>query len=318
MSTEGPNPVHAVRGAATAPHALAAQSALAILREGGNALEAVIAAAATIAVAYPHMNSIGGDGFWLIARPGADPVGIEACGAAARSATIASYRARGLESIPFRGPLAANTVAGTVSGWGLAHQWSNDMLGGRLPKARLLEDAIGYARDGVPVTRAQARCVAARRAELESVPGFSELYIPGGRQPQAGDRFVQPRLAATLEQLARAGFDDFYRGDLARSISRDLQRLDSPLSLADFEGHRRRAPRPLSLIHSLGTVYNMPPPTQGLVSLLILGQLDRRLQPGMDPLGAPFVHACVEATKRAFAVRDEHITDPDYMSIDPP
>ena len=74
MSTEGPNPVRAVRGAATAPHALAAQSALAILREGGNALEAVIAAAATIAVAYPHMNSIGGDGFWLIARPGADPV----------------------------------------------------------------------------------------------------------------------------------------------------------------------------------------------------------------------------------------------------
>src|SRR6202789_4722614 len=112
MSTEGPNPVQAVRGAATAPHALAAQSALGILREGGNAVEAIIAAAATIAVAYPHMNSIGGDGFWLIARPGADPVGIEACGAAARSATIASYRAPGLQSIPFRGPLARTPVAG--------------------------------------------------------------------------------------------------------------------------------------------------------------------------------------------------------------
>ena len=123
------------------------------------------------------------------------------------------------------------------------------MLGGRLPQARLLEDAIGYARDGVPVTRAQARCVAARRAELESVPGFADLYIPRGKQPQAGDRFVQPRLAATLEQLARTGFDDFYRGDLARSISRDLQQLESPLSLADFEGHRARSRTPLSLRH---------------------------------------------------------------------
>jgi gamma-glutamyltranspeptidase len=316
MLTEGPNPMRAVRGVATAPHALAAQSALAILREGGNAVEAIIAAAATIAVAYPHMNSIGGDGFWLIARPGADPVGIEACGAAARSATIASYRARGLEAIPFRGPLAANTVAGTVSGWGLAHQWSNEVLGGRLPHARLLEDAVGYARDGVPVTRAQARCVAARRAELESVPGFADVHVPAGKPPQTGDRFVQPRLAAALEHLARTGYDDFYRGDLARSISRDLQQLGSPLSLADFEGHRARFRTPLSLSHSRGTVYNMPPPTQGLVSLLILGQLDRRLQPGMDPLGAPFVHTCVEATKLAFELRDKHITDPDYMSID--
>jgi gamma-glutamyltranspeptidase/glutathione hydrolase len=296
---------------------MAAQSALAILREGGNAVEAMIAAAATVAVTYPHMNGIGGDGFWLIARPGMDPVGIEACGTAARRATIESYRARGLAAIPFRGPLAANTMAGTVSGWDIAHQWSRNVLGGQLPRARLLDDAIGYARDGVPVTRSQAHCVAARRAELESVPGFAEAHLPGGKQPQVGDRFIQPRLAATLEHLVRAGLDDFYRGDLARSISRDLEQLGSPLSLGDFEGHQARLRTPLALSHSLGTVYNMPPPTQGLVSLLILGQLDRRLSPDMDPLGASFVHTCVEAAKLAFGVRDEHITDPDYMRVDP-
>src|SRR5579864_599607 len=102
MSAEFRNPARGIRGMAVAPHALASQSALAILREGGNAVEAMIAAAATVAVTYPHMNSIGGDGFWLISRPDADPVGIEACGAVARSATLESYRARGLTSIPFR------------------------------------------------------------------------------------------------------------------------------------------------------------------------------------------------------------------------
>ena len=107
-------------------------------------MEAMIAAAATIAVVYPHMNSIGGDGFWLILRPGSEPVGIEACGVAAQAATIESYRARGLSNIPVRGPLAANTVAGTVSGWDVAHRWSQQSLGGKLPLARLLEDAIRF------------------------------------------------------------------------------------------------------------------------------------------------------------------------------
>jgi gamma-glutamyltranspeptidase len=302
---------------ATAPHALAAQSALAILREGGNAVEAMIAAAATIAVVYPHMNSIGGDGFWLILRPGAEPTGIEACGVAASSATIDSYLSKGFRAIPTRGPLAANTVAGTVSGWELAYRWSQEQLGGALPLSRLLEDSIRYARDGVPVTASQALCVAGKHAELSCVPGFAAAHVPDGRLPQQGEQFIQPRLAATLEHLSRAGLDDFYRGDLARSISTDLQRVDSPLSLADLESYRARLRTPLAMRHSLGTLYNMPPPTQGLISLLILGQVDRLLKHDMDPLGAPFVHACVEATKLAFEVRDEHITDPDYMNVDP-
>jgi gamma-glutamyltranspeptidase len=320
MSAESLNPVRGIRGMAVTPHALASQSALAILRDGGNAVEAMIAAAATIAAVYPHMNSIGGDGFWLISRPGEEPVGIEACGAAAAAATIDAYRARGLQSIPFRGPLAANTVAGTVSGWSLAHRWSTETLGGKLPVARLLEDAVAYAGGGIPVTRSQSECIALKRQELQSVAGFAETFLTSDNPlgvPAVGDRFVQPRLAATLERLAHAGLDDFYRGDLARSIAADLRALESPLSLADLEQHRARLRQPLALAHSLGTIYNMPPPTQGLVSLQILGVLDRVLRDDMDPLGPEYVHACVEATKLAFAIRDRHITDPDYMEIDP-
>ena len=107
---------------AVAPHSLASQSALAVLREGGNALEAMIAAAATIAVVYPHMNSIGGDAFWLVHVPGQEPRSIDACGAAAALASIEFYRERGMASSPFRGAVAANTVAGTVSGWQLAFE----------------------------------------------------------------------------------------------------------------------------------------------------------------------------------------------------
>ncbi|MDR5856042.1 gamma-glutamyltransferase family protein [Caballeronia sp. LZ062] len=310
------NPTRGSRGMAVAPHALASQSALAVLREGGNAVEAMIAAAATIAVVYPHMNSIGGDGFWLISRPGHAPIGIEACGAAAIRADIDTYRGLGLSAIPARGPLAANTVAGTVSGWDFAQRFSQDALGGRLPVARLLEDAIHYAKHGMPVTRSQADCIAAKRGELERVPGFAETFLPDSRAPRTGERFANARLAATLQRLADAGFDDFYRGDLARSIARDLSSLETLITLDDLERHRARERTPLALKHTLGTVYNMPPPTQGLVSLLILGVLDRVLTDDMDPLGPEFVHACVEATKLAFKVRDEHVTDPDHMRID--
>ncbi|HVE10274.1 MAG TPA: gamma-glutamyltransferase family protein [Paraburkholderia sp.] len=315
MNVQHFNPSRSTRGMAVAPHSLAAQSAIAVLREGGNAVEAMISAAATIAVVYPHMNGIGGDGFWLIARPGEAPVGIEACGAAAAAASIERYRESGLAQIPHRGPLAANTVAGTVSGWSAAIEWSNQSLGGRLPLSRLLEDAISYAQNGVPVTDSQSRCIAAKRGELADVPGFADTFLASSTD--AGARFTQPRMAATLSQLVRNGLDDFYHGDLARSMAQELAALGSPLALDDLQRHRAHRVTPLEITHSLGTVYNMPPPTQGLVSLMIVGILDRVLTDDMDPLGPAYVHACVEATKLAFAIRDAHITDPDYMDVDP-
>ncbi|MEZ5825408.1 MAG: gamma-glutamyltransferase, partial [Geminicoccaceae bacterium] len=142
------NTVRSYGGMVTAPHHLASRAGLRVLEDGGNAVEAMIAAAATITVVYPHMNALGGDNFWLVAEPGKPPVGIDACGSAAGLATIESYRGQGHEAIPSRGPLAALTVAGAVSGWARAKELS----GGKLPLSRLLEDAIHLARDGVAVT----------------------------------------------------------------------------------------------------------------------------------------------------------------------
>jgi len=301
---------------AVAPHALAAQSALSVLREGGNAVEAMVAAAATIAVVYPHMNSIGGDGFWLVHVPGEPMRAIDASGAAAAAADLDFYRERGLESIPFRGGAAANTVAGTVSGWNLALDLSRERLQGKMPLARLLADAIHYARDGIAVTRSQTATTNAKLGGLRGQPGFDDAYLVDASAPLAGTRFLQERMAATLERLARAGLADFYRGDLARSIAADLASNESPVTLSDLEAHRAQWREPLALRHSLGTVYNLPPPTQGLASLLILGILDRLPIARTDPLGADYVHYCVEAVKQAFGVRDRQVTDPAYMSVD--
>ena len=158
------------RGMAVAPHHLASQSALAVLREGGSAIEAMVAAAATIAVVYPHMNGLGGDGFWLIVPPQGDPIAIDASGAAGSRATLAAYN--GLAQIPHRGPQAALTVAGTVSGWDEALKVSREMTGKALPLARLLADAIEYAQNGTPVTPSQAHATASKFDELKDIPGL--------------------------------------------------------------------------------------------------------------------------------------------------
>lgn len=305
-----------MRGMAVAPHSLAAHSAVAVLRDGGNVIEAMVAAAASIAVLYPHMNSIGGDGFWLIHVPGETPRGIDACGAAGTQATPQFYREQRLDAIPSRGGLAANTVAGTVAGWSRALDYSADALGGRLPLSRLLADAIHYARHGVPVTRSQHDTTTAKLGELRGQAGFDETFLAGGDVPSVGTLFLQPRLAATFQQLASAGLDDFYRGDLARSFARDLAATGSPLTVDDLREHRAQWRSPLLLAHSLGTVCNFPPPTQGVVSLMILGVLDALDVGAADPCSADYVHLCVEAAKQAFMVRDAHLTDPEYMTVD--
>jgi gamma-glutamyltranspeptidase len=302
---------------AVAPHSLAAQSALAVLREGGNAVEAMVAAAATIAVVYPHMNSIGGDAFWLLHVPGQAPRAIDACGASSGAATIEWYRERGITgAIPFRGGVAANTVAGTVSGWELALQLAHAEMGGRMPLSRLLDDAIRYAADGIPVTRSQTETTRVKLDGLKGQPGFDDAFLVDGAPPATGTRFRQPRMAATLERLAEAGLGDFYRGDLARSIAKDLAAVGSPLTLLDLQQHRAALRTPLRLQHSRGELYNMTPPTQGVVSLLILGILDRLQVERVPADSADYVHLCVEAVKQAFGVRDRYVTDPAYMEID--
>ena len=301
-------------GIAVAPHASAAEAAAHILDEGGNAIEAMVAAAATIAVVYPHMTAIGGDAFWLIHDPGRAPMAIDACGAAGQHATLDFYKHRGVDTIPVRGPLAANTVAGTISGWEAALEVSRSWRG-KMPLPMLLADAIRRAREGIVVTQSQVNSTTAKLAELQPVSGFAQGFLAEGAVPATGSRFALPRLANTLDYLGKAGLKDFYRGDISQSIAKDLAGIGSPLVREDLNVHEALYREPLTITHSLGHLYNMTPPTQGVVSLLILAILDKIGLKGLDPLGAEYVHLCVEATKQAFAIRDRYVTDPADMKV---
>ena len=308
------NTATATRGMVVAPHHLAAQSGLAVLREGGNAIEAMVAAAASIAVVYPHMNAIGGDGFWIVRAPGSDPIAIDACGAAAAQATPEWYRSRGFDTIPSRGSLAANTVAGTVSGWEAALAIGRGW-GGTQSLNRLLADAIHYAEQGVPVTASQHANTRDKRAQLDEVSGFAKQFLPAGAVPAAGDRFVNERLGRSFRRLAHDGLDSFYRGPLADAIAADLARAGSPISSEDLVRHRAQVKAPLKLALRPGAAYNFPPPTQGLASLMILGIFERL---GVDEAeGFAHLHGLVEASKQAFMVRDWEIADPARMRNSP-
>lgn len=307
--------IRARRGMVVAPHALAAQAGLDVLRDGGNAIEAAIATAASLAVVYPHMTGIGGDAFWLVQAPGADPVFIDACGAAAMRATPAFYAGHGLVDIPTRGPLAALTMAGAVSAWHAAEDISRHQWGGRLPMTRLLEDAIEHASHGYPVTASQSRTTAAGLEKLRTVPGFAETFLAQDAARPAGALEQQPRLAATLMQLGRAGAEDFYRGDVAVSLATDLDAVGSPLGLDDFKAHCASLAAPLSVALACGRVYNTPPPTQGVASLMILALFERMGGMTIEADGAEHIHRLVEATKMAFRIRDRHVRDPRDMQV---
>ena len=298
------------KGMVVAPHRAAAEAGADALRAGGNAIEAMIAAAATIAVVYPHMNGIGGDAFFLIAEPGRKPRVIEACGRAGSLATIESHRSKGYDQVPTRGPDAALTVAGAVSGWLLAAE-AAAALGGRLPRQELLAAAIRHAKEGVEVSRSFVRCVSDDRDSLSAVPGFANHFMVDGKPPEVGWRLVQERLADTLDHLARAGFADFYRGDIATEIAADLEAAGCPVTRDDLRKQEARLAAPLSVALGDATLFNTPPPTQGLASLIILALFERL---GVRR-GESFehVHGLIEATKQAFAVRDAEVTDPDHV-----
>ena len=307
--------IKSYRGMVTAPHHLAARAGQRVLEDGGNAIEAMVASAATICVTYPHMNSLGGDNFWLIHAPGQDVASIDACGGAAARADLDFYRGQGFNSIPSRGALAALTVAGAVSGWQAALDFSREHWGGKLSLARLLEDAVYYAKDGVAVTRTLAQNLQAKLDGLKDAPGFRENFLSEGALLREGERFRQPRIAATLTSLAKSGLDDFYRGKLAEAIAADLQRAGTPLTLEDLQRHKPLRVNPLSLKVAGHEVFNLPPPTQGLASLILLGVFERLNIAEAESFD--YVHGLVEASKRSFLVRDRYVTDPDYMEVDP-
>jgi gamma-glutamyltranspeptidase len=301
------------RGMVTSPHHLASQAGLKVLKDGGTAVEAAVATAACLAVVYPHMTGIGGDGFWLIAEPGRSPRAIDACGRAGAAADLNFYRSRGHERIPERGPLAANTVAGTVSGWQLALAMT-EHLQKPLSREHLLETAIFYAENEIVVSRSQADLTASKAAELRDQPGFAKTYMPNNAAPSEGSLLSQPALARTLRALAKDGFESFYTGALARSIAADLADVGAPIAASDLANHKATETKPLSVAVRGATLYNTAPPTQGLASLLILGIFDRLGVAAGESFA--HIHGLVEATKQAFLIRDKHVGDPGQMAMD--
>jgi gamma-glutamyltranspeptidase/glutathione hydrolase len=296
------------RGVVAAPHRAAVEAGRAVLAESGNALEAMVAMAAAIAAVHPHMNHIGGDGFWLVREPSGRVRALMAAGRAGANARRDLYR--DYEAIPPRGPLAALTVPGAVAGLLLALEAAR-AHGGRLPLRDLLAPAIRHAGEGYGVTRSQASLTADKLAELQDVPGFAQTFLIDGKAPDAGKTLRQTAFAATLDHLAHAGFDDFYRGDVGREIAADLDRIGSPVTRADLAACRATLAEPLSVALESGTAYNTPPPTQGLASLIMLALFERLRVTEAE--GFDHIHGLIEATKRAFRVRDRVITDPDRL-----
>ncbi len=286
----------------TASHHKAAQAGQNILDAGGTASEAMVAAAAMIAVQYPHMNSIGGDGFWIIAKPGEAPITIDACGAAASGVNIDNYRLLS-DELPEAGGEAAITMAGTISGWDKALE----LNASGMPLQTLLQPAIDAARNGIEVTQSLVNASEKTFERLSGLEGFKHLFLPNDRTLQVGDVLTNPALAQTFEALAKNGLDDFYRGELAKSMADELNQLGSPIRLDDFHQHQAKVMAPLRVETSKGTLFNFGAPTQGVASLLILAIYDRVAKQATNDLD--HVHLLVEATKQAFIIRDQVVCD---------
>jgi gamma-glutamyltranspeptidase/glutathione hydrolase len=301
------------RAAVAAPHLDAARTGKAVLAEGGNAVEAMIAMAAAIAVVYPHMNGIGGDAFWLIREPGGRVRYIEACGFAGSRATIDSYRKAGHAYVPRRGPGAALTLPGAVGGWALAHEFSRT-IGGRLPLAPLLHAGIRLARDGYAQSKSEARYRLREKEDLFAAPGFAQTFLVDGKVPEAGAARRNEKHGATLAHLAEAGLDDFYRGDVAREIAGDLARIGAPILREDLEKYRAVMRAPLALKLPGRTLWNAPAPTAGLASLVTLGLFDRLGVKEAESFA--HIHGLVEASKPALALRNRLCIDFDHCRED--
>jgi gamma-glutamyltranspeptidase/glutathione hydrolase len=303
------------------PHYLASQSALRILRNGGTALDAAIAAGATLAVVYPQFTAIGGDNVWLVYNAKNGEVrAMNAIGPASEKASIDFYKSKGMESIPKRGYLSAITVPGAVSGWDQAYAYSKTQLGSKTKWSAVLEDAIRYAQDGFPVSISHAKWaknatsgVNKDTQNLHELPSFKATFMkPDGGLYEVGELFRQPELAKTLQRISAKGGREFYEGETAKLIVADMQAQGGLLTSNDLKSFNAKWEKPLSVEYRGTTAYNAPPPTQGMGSLGILNVLNNFDVGSLKEGSAEYVHLLVEATKQSFADRDRYLTDPDF------
>ncbi len=264
--------------ALASPHYLATAAGRAAVAAGGNAVDAVLAAAAVLAVVHPQDTSIGGDAVAVVSLPDGRPAAYIGVGRTGATLDVAAVRARAGLALPPR-DIATVTVPGVVGLWGLLH--SAHAL---RPWALTLRPAIGLAGEGVAVSAPLARAIAAEGDLIAADPGLRSTLSVDGRPLAAGDRLIQPALAGSLHRLAEAGAGDFYHGEVAASLVAALARRGSALTGSDFSDHRTLVTRPLAAQWGRSQIWVAPPPTQGFTLLQLLAAVDR-LEAG-DLLGA--------------------------------
>ena len=304
----GRSPVIARNGMAATSHPLATLAAVDVLREGGTAADAAVAAVATLCVVEAHMTGIGGDCYCLVARPDAQPWGYNGSGRSAASASSDALRSQGLTEIG--NSIHAVTVPGAVDAWEKILQ-----AHGRFGLDRALRDAIRYAEEGFPVASRIAWDWQRHVGKLAADAGAAKHYLFGGKAPQEGDVIRLPALAATLKAIARNGARTFYEGEIADEIVRTIAERGAFLSAEDFARHRGDVVTPISSNYRGLDIAELPPNGQGFVALLMLNILENFDLKSLDPVGPERFHIVLEAARLAYAARDTHLADTDHMSM---
>ena len=299
--------VIARHGMAATSQPLATQVALDVLRRGGNAVDAAIAANATLGLMEPTGCGIGGDLFAIVWDAKTKQLyGLNASGRSPYALTLQHFRDLGLDQIPARGPLPVS-VPGCVDGWFELHGRF-----GRLPMTTILKPAIAYAREGFPVSDVIAYGWQRSVPILKDYEGFAETFAPA---PRAGEIFRNPYLANTLEKIAEGGRDVFYRGEIARTIDAFMKRVGGFLSYRDLADHTSEWVEPVSTDYRGYRVWELPPNGQGIAALQILNVLEGFDIKGMGFGSRDYVHCFVEAKKLAFEDRAKFYADPAFNKI---
>ncbi|MCK5137579.1 MAG: gamma-glutamyltransferase [Bacteroidales bacterium] len=302
--------VIAQHGMACTSQPLATQVALDILKAGGNAVDAAIAANAVLGLVEPTGNGMGGDLFAIVWDAETKELyGLNASGRSPRSLTLDYFKENEFEKIPSYGPLPVS-VPGCVDGWFELHGRF-----GSMEMKQILKPAIEYARGGFPVTELIAYYWASGASELSRYPNVAEVYMPGGKAPAKGEIFKNPYLAGTLEKIAKKGRDAFYKGDIARTIDKFMKEQGGFLSYEDLAGHTSEWVEPVSTNYRGYDVWELPPNGQGIAALQILNILEGYDIAAMGFGSAAYIHNFVEAKKLAFEDRAKYYADPEFNEI---
>ena len=302
--------VIAEHGMACTSQPLATQVALDILKEGGSAIDAAIAANATLGLMEPTGNGMGGDLFAIVWDAEEEKLyGLNASGRSPKSLTLDYFKENGYESIPALGPLPVS-VPGCVDGWFELHGKF-----GKLPMEDVLDPAISYAREGFPVSELIAYYWQRNAYILKDFPGFAEIFMPDGKAPEKGDIFKNPYLANTLETIAHEGRDAFYKGDIAKAIDKYMKENGGFLSYEDLASHKSEWVEPISANYRGYDVWELPPNGQGTAALQILNILEGYDIADMGFGSKEYIHTFVEAKKLAFEDRAKYYADPAFNNL---